>query len=113
MVAPLYGGPDRNKHPKHCLNKVANVSTDNNDESKEEGKKLPLRMARQKQMLPAEDNCWYVDIYAAQHITNRLDLFEPASFYDKSHEFEAANGEALYCTKKGIIAIPTGPGSNV
>ena len=89
------------------------MSTDNNDESEEEGKKLSLRMARQKQKLPAEDNCWYVDTCAAQHITNRLDLFEPASFYDKSHEFEAANGEALYCTKKGIIAIPTGPGLNI
>ncbi|KAA6406876.1 MAG: hypothetical protein FRX48_09374 [Lasallia pustulata] len=101
----------RNKNPKHRLNKVANVSTDDNDESEEEGKKLPLRMAKQK--LPAEDNCWYVDICAAQHITNRLDLFEPASFYDEEHEFEAANGEALYCTKRGTIAIPTGPGSNV
>ncbi|KAA6409266.1 MAG: hypothetical protein FRX48_06819 [Lasallia pustulata] len=101
----------QNKHPKHRLNKVANVSTDDDDESEEEGKKLPLRMAKQK--LPAEDNCWYVDTCAAQHITNRLDLFEPASFYDEEHEFEAANGEALYCTKKGTIAIPTGPGSNV
>ncbi|SLM36104.1 hypothetical protein LPUS_05544 [Lasallia pustulata] len=101
----------QNKHLKHPLNKVANVSTDDNDESEEEGKKLPLRMAKQK--LPAEDNCWYVDTCAAQHITNRLDLFEPASFYDEEHEFEAANSEALYCTKKGTIAIPTGPGSNV
>ncbi|SLM33337.1 hypothetical protein LPUS_01809 [Lasallia pustulata] len=101
----------QNKHPKHRLNKVANVSTDDDDESEEEGKKLPLRMAKQK--LPAEDNCWYVDTYAAQHITNHLDLFKPASFYDEEHEFKAANDEALYCTKKGTIAIPTGPGSNV
>ncbi|SLM39420.1 Zinc finger, CCHC-type [Lasallia pustulata] len=45
----------QNKHPKHRLNKVANVSTDDDNESEEEGKKLPLRMAKQK--LPAEDNC--------------------------------------------------------
>ncbi|SLM41300.1 hypothetical protein LPUS_12262 [Lasallia pustulata] len=107
----LTARPFVHKHPKHRLNKVANVSTDDDDESEEEGKKLPLRMAKQK--LPAEDNCWYVDTCAAQHITNHLDLFEPASFYDEEHEFEAANSEALYCTKKGTIAIPTGPGLNV
>ena len=33
------------------------MSTDNNNESEEEGKKLSLRMIRQKQKLPAEDNC--------------------------------------------------------
>ena len=47
----------QNKHSKHHLNKVANVSTDNNNESEEEGKRLSLRMTRQKQKLPAEDNC--------------------------------------------------------
>ena len=47
------------------------------------------------------------------HITNRLDLFEPSSFYKEEHEFEAANGKALYCTKKGMIVIHTSPGSSV
>ena len=47
----------QNKHPRHRLNKVTNVSTNDNDKSEMEGKKLPLRMARQKQKLPAEDNC--------------------------------------------------------
>ena len=47
----------QNKHPKHHLNKVANVSTDDNNESEEEGKRLLLRIIRQKQKLPAEDNC--------------------------------------------------------
>ena len=47
----------QNKHSKHHLNKVTNVSTDNNNESEEEEKRLPLRMVRQKQKLPAEDNC--------------------------------------------------------
>ena len=42
-----------------------------------------------------------------QHITNQLNLFKPSSFYEENHEFEAVNGEALYCTKKGMIAIPT------
>ncbi|SLM35140.1 hypothetical protein LPUS_04221 [Lasallia pustulata] len=55
----------------------------------------------------------YVDTCAAQHITNCLDLFEPASFYDEEYEFKPANSEALYCTKKGTIAIPTGLGLNV
>ena len=44
-----------------------------------------------------------------QHITNQLNLFELSSFYEENHEFEAANGEVLYCIKKRTIAIPTGP----
>ena len=44
-----------------------------------------------------------------QYITNQLNLFKPSSFYEENHEFEAVNGEALYCTKKGTIAIPTSP----
>ena len=48
-----------------------------------------------------------------QHITNQLDLFEPSSFYEENHEFEVVNGEALYCMKKGTIAIPTDPRSFV
>ena len=47
----------QNKHLKNYINKVTNVSTDNNNESEEEGKRLPLRMIRQKQKLSAEDNC--------------------------------------------------------
>ena len=47
----------QNKHLKNHINKVTNVSTDNNNESEKEGKKLSLRMTRQKQKLPAEDNC--------------------------------------------------------
>lgn len=46
----------QNKHPKYRLNKVATVSTDDN-ESEDKGNKLPLRMARQRQKLTAEDNC--------------------------------------------------------
>ena len=89
------------------------MSSNNNNESEKEGTRLLLRMARQKQKLPAENNCWYVDTCAVQHITNQLDLFEPSSFYEENHEFEAVNGEALYCMKKGTIAIPTGPESFV
>ena len=48
-----------------------------------------------------------------QHITNQLNLFKPSSFYKENHEFEAVNGEALYCTKKGTIAIPISPESFV
>ena len=40
-----------------------------------------------------------------------MNLFELSSFYKKNHEFEAVNDEALYCTKKGIIAILTDPES--
>ena len=47
----------QNKHLKNHLNKVTNMSSDNNNESEEEGTRLPLRMARQKQKLPAENNC--------------------------------------------------------
>ena len=47
----------QNKCLKNCINKVTNVSINDNNESEEEGKKLLLRMARQKQKLPAEDNC--------------------------------------------------------
>ena len=46
-----------------------------------------------------------------QHIINQLNLFEPSSFYEENHEFEAVNDEALYCIKKGMIAILTGPES--
>ena len=46
-----------------------------------------------------------------QYITNQLNLFKLSSFYEENHEFEAVNGEALYCIKKGTIAIPTGPES--
>ena len=35
-----------------------------------------------------------------------MNLFELSSFYNKEHEFEVTNSEALYCIKKGIIAIP-------
>ena len=38
-----------------------------------------------------------------------MNLFKLSSFYDEEHEFEAANSEVLYCMKKEIIAIPTGP----
>ena len=48
-----------------------------------------------------------------QHITNQLNLFKLSSFYEKNHEFEAVNSEALYCTKKGTIAILTGSKSFV
>ena len=48
-----------------------------------------------------------------QYITNQLNLFKLSSFYEENHEFEAANGEALYCMKKETIAIPTGPESFV
>ena len=44
-----------------------------------------------------------------QYITNQLNLFKLSSFYEENHEFEAVNGEALYCMKKGMIAIPTSP----
>ena len=47
----------QNKHLKNCLNKVTNVSFNNNNESEKEGTRLSLRMARQKQKLPAENNC--------------------------------------------------------
>ena len=47
----------QNKRPKNRLNKVTNVSSDDDNESEEEGTRLPLRMARQKQKLPAENNC--------------------------------------------------------
>ena len=46
---------------------------------------------------------------AAQHITNQLNLFKLSSFYDEEHKFEVANSEALYCIKKGTIAILTSP----
>ena len=46
-----------NKCLKNCLNKVTNVSFNNNNESKKEGTRLLLRMIRQKQKLPAENNC--------------------------------------------------------
>ena len=48
-----------------------------------------------------------------QHIINQLNLFILSSFYEENHEFEAANGEVLYCIKKGTIAIPTDPKSFV
>ena len=48
-----------------------------------------------------------------QHITNQLNLFKPSSFYEENHEFEAVNGEVLYCIKKETIAIPTSPESFV
>ena len=47
----------QNKCLKNHINKVTNVSTDDNNKSEEEGKKLSLRMIRQKQKLSAEDNC--------------------------------------------------------
>ena len=47
----------QNKCLKNCLNKVTNVSFNNNNESEEEGTRLLLRMARQKQKLPAENSC--------------------------------------------------------
>ena len=47
----------QNKCPKNCLNKVTNVSSNNNNESEKEETRLLLRMARQKQKLPAENNC--------------------------------------------------------
>ena len=47
----------QNKCLKNHLNKVTNVSSDNNNESKEEETRLSLRMTRQKQKLPAENNC--------------------------------------------------------
>ena len=47
----------QNKCFKNCLNKITNVSSDNNNESEKEGTRLLLRMARQKQKLPAENNC--------------------------------------------------------
>ena len=46
-----------------------------------------------------------------QHIINQLNLFKLSLFYEENYEFEAVNGEALYCTKKGMIAIPTSPES--
>ena len=48
-----------------------------------------------------------------QYIINQLNLFELSSFYEENHEFEAVNDEALYCIKKGTIAIPTSPESFV
>ena len=47
----------QNKRPKNHLNKVTNVSFKNNNKSEEEGTRLSLRMTRQKQKLPAENNC--------------------------------------------------------
>ena len=44
-----------------------------------------------------------------QHIINQLNLFKLSSFYEENHEFEAVNGEALYCIKKGTIVISTSP----
>ena len=32
-----------------------------------------------------------------------------SSFYNEEHKFEAANGEVLYCMKKGTIAILISP----
>ena len=46
-----------------------------------------------------------------QHIINQLNLFKLPSFYEENHEFEAVNGEVLYCTKKGTIVILISPES--
>ena len=47
----------QNKRLKNHLNKITNMSFNDDNKSEEEGTRLSLRMARQKQKLSAENNC--------------------------------------------------------